>query len=221
VGNCRFWEVLVMKKLIVVLGTLLSLSLTSPALAHHALGGSAPVSFVEGLLSGLAHPVINIDHLAFVVAVGVLTAVGQASKFLPVWFVGGSILGTVLAVQGIVIPYAGWLALLMLIGIGTGLAFGYKSLRFTDVIAFAVAGILHGSVYAEAVVGTVSSSLSGYLLGFAAIQAVIASASMMVAYMMWAGDRLYANARVLGGVVAGVGLTVMAQSAASTFFSQI
>ena len=209
------------RKQIVVLGALLSLFLTSPATAHHALGGSAPISFMEGLLSGLAHPVINIDHLAFVIAIGVLTAVGQASKFLPVWFVAGSILGTVLAVQGILIPYAGWLALVALVGIGVALACGYKSLKFTDVIGFTIAGTLHGSVYADAVVGTVSSSLGGYLLGFAAVQAVIASSAMMVVYMMWAGDRLYENARVLGGVVAGVGLTVMAQSAAAAFFSQI
>ena len=40
-----------------------------PALAHHALGGRIPSNFFEGFLSGLAHPVIGLDHLAFVVAI--------------------------------------------------------------------------------------------------------------------------------------------------------
>lgn len=203
------------------LALLAGLAITQPAFAHHALGGTTPVSFGEGLLSGLAHPVINIDHFAFIVAVGVLTAVGQASKFLPVWFVAGSILGTIMAVQGVVIPFAGWLALLSLVGIGVALALGYRSLKVADIAAFVGAGILHGNVYAAAVVGTAYSSLTGYLIGFAVIQAIVASAAMMAAYLLWAGDRLYANARVLGGVVAGVGLTVMAQTAATTLFAQI
>ena len=196
-------------------------SLASPALGHHALGREAPMSFGEGLISGLAHPVINFDHFAFVVGIGVLTAVGQASKFLPVWFVGGSILGTVLAVNGMAIPYAGWLAHFALIAIGLALALGYKRLHAVDIAAFAAAGLLHGSVYADAVVGTVAHSLSGYLIGFAIIQALIATGAMMAVYMLWAGDRLYANARIVGGFVAGVGLTVLIQTGAAALFPLI
>lgn len=192
--------------------------LATPALAHHALGGDTPATFGEGMLSGLAHPVINFDHFAFVVAIGVLTAVGQASKFLPVWFVAGSILGTVMAVNGFAIPHAGWLAHIALIAIGLALCLGHRRLRLADIAAFAVAGLFHGSVYADAVAGSVAHSLSGYLIGFAIVQTAIATGAMMAVYLLWAGDRLYANARVVGGFVAGVGLTVIIQSAAAAFF---
>src|SRR5262244_1869797 len=44
-----------------------ALLLADPAFAHHLMGGRMPSTFVEGLLSGLGHPVIGIDHLAFLV----------------------------------------------------------------------------------------------------------------------------------------------------------
>ena len=39
-----------------------------PAFAHHAMDGQMPTSFAQGLLSGLAHPVIGPDHLAFIIS---------------------------------------------------------------------------------------------------------------------------------------------------------
>src|SRR5262249_57584778 len=48
---------------------------TVPAFAHHMMGGRTPSTFMEGLLSGLGHPVIGLDHLAFLLAVGVAVGV--------------------------------------------------------------------------------------------------------------------------------------------------
>ena len=47
-----------------------------PASAHHIMGGEMPSTFGQGLLSGLGHPVIGPDHLAFLIAVGVATLTG-------------------------------------------------------------------------------------------------------------------------------------------------
>ena len=41
-----------------------------PASAHHLMGGKTPTTFTDGILSGLGHPIIGVDHLAFLVAVG-------------------------------------------------------------------------------------------------------------------------------------------------------
>ncbi len=35
----------------------------SPAFAHHPLGGEAPQTIANGLLSGVGHPIIGFDHL--------------------------------------------------------------------------------------------------------------------------------------------------------------
>lgn len=52
----------------------LLLASTCAALAHHAMGGQLPQTFGQGLLSGIGHPVIGVDHFAFVVAVGIVAA---------------------------------------------------------------------------------------------------------------------------------------------------
>lgn len=203
---------------IALLAALCALMPATPALAHHALGGNLPMRFETGLISGLAHPVINFDHFAFIVAVGVFAAVTQASKLLPLWFVLGTVAGCLLAVGGSTIPLDVWLVHAALLALGWALAFGKQRMPIVDTAAFAIAGVLHGSVYAEAIVGTVSSSLGGYLVGFAIVQMLVASGAMFAAYALWCGDRLYANARVIGGVIAGVGLTVLVQTGVSALF---
>ena len=44
------------------------------AMAHHPIGGRTSANFWEGLLSRMGHPIIGIDRLAFVVAVGLIAA---------------------------------------------------------------------------------------------------------------------------------------------------
>src|ERR1044071_6160591 len=57
--------------------------MTASASAHHVMGGKMPTTFAEGFLSGLGHPVIGPDHLAFLLAIGV--AVGVGGLILLVW----------------------------------------------------------------------------------------------------------------------------------------
>src|SRR5215213_4307940 len=77
---------------------------SGPALAHHAMGGVTPSTFAQGLLSGLGHPIIGIDHLAFLVAVGVVVGLAGLNLILPVLFVGLSAAGVLLHVNGVTIP---------------------------------------------------------------------------------------------------------------------
>lgn len=77
---------------------------------------------------------------------------------------------------------------------------------------FVVAGLLHGSAYAESIIGSDASSLHGYLLGFAVIQSVVAVSVAWGAYAIWCGDKLYHNARLAGGVTVGVAIGMLWQS---------
>lgn len=192
--------------------------LSSDALAHHALGGSIPIGFGEGLLSGLAHPIIEVDHLAFVLAVGVLTAVSQGGLALPVWFVGGTVLGCLLSSSSLNVQPAGWMVPLSALLIGGYLASGRSENGRWHRWVFLVAGVLHGLAYAQSIIGSENNSLQGYLLGFAVVQTIVAWGAMVAAYWFWRGDRLYANARVFGGVLAGVGLTALYQAGVASIF---
>src|SRR5688572_14982604 len=90
----------------------------TPAFAHHAMGEKLPSTFGEGLLSGLAHPVIGLDHLAFIVAAGVVAGVAGLGLWMPVVFVAASILGVFAHMQAINVPGAEMLIALSVIGIG-------------------------------------------------------------------------------------------------------
>ena len=65
----------------------------APALAHHPLGGSLPTNFWHGFLSGIGHPVIGIDHLAFIIAVGIASAFLKDRYLMPAVFIAATVVG--------------------------------------------------------------------------------------------------------------------------------
>ena len=52
----------------------------SSAHSHHVMDYAMPATALEGLLSGLGHPVIGIDHLLFIAGAGVLAARMKAAN---------------------------------------------------------------------------------------------------------------------------------------------
>ena len=80
-------------------------SLISPAFAHHFMGGELPSTAWQGLLSGLGHPIIGIDHFAFTVGVGLMSQLAGRIVLLPLLFVTGSVLGCFIHIQGFDLPW--------------------------------------------------------------------------------------------------------------------
>src|SRR5688572_23452238 len=70
------------------------------ALAHHPMGGTVPATLLEGLLSGLGHPLIGIDHFLFIAGAGVLAAKFERGYILPLVFVFASIFTTLVRYLG-------------------------------------------------------------------------------------------------------------------------
>src|SRR5215475_13142518 len=77
-----------------------------PAFAHHVMGGELPSTAWQGVLSGLGHPIIGIDHCAFVIGVGLISHLAGRLLLLPLLFVVGTALGCLLQVQGYGLPFA-------------------------------------------------------------------------------------------------------------------
>lgn len=145
---------------------------SSPVFAHHAMGGATPQTFSQGLLSGLAHPVIGLDHFAFLVVAMLLACMlkGAARYVAPLAFVGATIGGTVLHLGAANIPMSEALvALSVVIGGVLVLSRRYPG-AFALSAIFAVSGVLHGYAYGESIVGAETTPLLAYLIGFAAIQ---------------------------------------------------
>jgi urease accessory protein len=150
------------------------LLMATPAQAHHALGGKTPTNFFEGFLSGLAHPIIGIDHFAFVIAVGLLAAVMQQRILLPVAFVIAAMAGTGIHLMKIDLPGSELFVGASVLTVGLLLALKNRPHPLVTIGLAAIAGIFHGYAYGESIVGADMTPLVAYLAGFTVIQLAIA-----------------------------------------------
>ena len=152
-----------------------------PALAHHPMGGAVPATAWEGFASGIGHPVIGPDHLAFLLAAGVLAAALPARRgaLAILAFVAAGFLGSLAHVAGI-----GFGPVEALVALSVAVA-GAALLRGTPAAllpaGFALAGLFHGHAFAEAIIGAEATPLVAYLAGLALVQAGIGLVAMMVA----------------------------------------
>lgn len=157
------------------------LSAAHPVLAHHALGGKTPTNFFEGFLSGLAHPIIGLDHFAFVVAIGLLSALQPKGFLIPAAFVLTAMLGTGIHVLKFDLPLAEIIVASSVIAFGAMLLLSKKPNWLIIAGLGAIAGLFHGYAYGESIVGAQMTPLVAYLAGFTLIQYGIAIAALLIA----------------------------------------
>jgi len=186
----------------------LLLLLAAPASAHHLMGGRTPSTFIEGLLSGLGHPVIGPDHLAFLVAVGVVTGLNRINLALPALFVTAMALGVGLHVSSVGIPGAELIVAFSALLAGILIAAGRMLSTMVWAILFAIAGLFHGYAFGESIYGAETSPLGAYLAGLVIIQSVIAvGAAVLTRRMATLGFAL--TPRLTGAVILGIGFATL------------
>jgi urease accessory protein len=171
------------------------------------MGGRTPSTFMEGLLSGLGHPVIGLDHLAFIVAIGVAVGVAGLSLAIPTLFIVGSAIGVAIHVRGITLPAAEILVALTVLAAGALIAFGRAMQTSGWAVLFAVGGLIHGYAFGESIYGAEPSPLAAYLVGLAIIQAVLVTAVAAVARRSRTSGL---EPRLAGAAIAGIGLAILA-----------
>lgn len=148
----------------------------SSARAHHAMDGQTPATVAQGLLSGLAHPVIEVDHVLFLLGAAVAVAVARlplrlARQALLV-FAAAGLAGTLLHVHGLSLPAAeAGVALSLLVAAAALLRAQLPAAM--ALLGAAAAGLLHGYAYGESIVGAEPRPLVAYLLGLALVQAAL------------------------------------------------
>jgi urease accessory protein len=153
-----------------------------PAFAHHPMGGAVPATAWEGFASGIGHPVIGLDHLAFLLAAGVLAAtLGARRGALAILaFVAGGFGGSLAHVAGI--GFGPVEALVALSLVAAGVALLWRGVPAALVPAgFALAGLVHGHAFAEAVIGAEATPILAYLFALALTQAAIGLGAMLAA----------------------------------------
>ncbi|MCA3340240.1 MAG: HupE/UreJ family protein [Roseomonas sp.] len=154
-----------------------------PAAAHHPMDGAMPQTLWQGFASGIGHPVIGLDHLAFLVAAGVLAAALPRSSALRVLasFLIASMAGVALHLAGIGLgPTEALVAASILIA-GLALLMTRRVSAGALLAGFALAGLFHGHAFAEAVIGAEATPILAYLAGLAVIQVALMLGAMALA----------------------------------------
>ena len=195
------------------------LTTTSAALAHHPLGGMTPTSFTEGFLSGIGHPVIGFDHLAFVIAVGLITAFHRNRVLMPAAFVAGTVGGAALTLAAVTLPLAELVITgSVIIGGAVAMRGRVTDLRLAGGLA-AGAGLFHGWAYGATIVGAEPTPILAYLVGFGLVQMAIAIGVAALVHNVWkALDAQALQPRLAGALVAGVGVTYLVEIGEAVMF---
>lgn len=162
---------------------LLALTIPIAAHAHHPMGGRTPETLWQGLASGLAHPVIEVDHLVFVLAAVVLAIVldgGRARS--PLTFVAASLAGTLAHVAGVALPMGELWVAISLLAVTAWLWLRGRAGLATGLTGFcALAGLVHGYAYGEAIVGAEPTPVMAYLVGLSLIQTAVVMGLLLLA----------------------------------------
>jgi urease accessory protein len=176
-----------------------------PAVAwgHHFMGAELPRTLMQGFLSGLGHPIIGLDHAAFIVATGFVLALARHGLWGIPAMIAGTLIGAALHLAGIDLAGAevGIAVSVVLVG---ALVMARRALPLGWLAGgIAVAGVLHGHAYAESIFGAEPTPLAAYLAGFSVIQLAIAMAAFFLHRRFKESHRL---SYAVGGTVAAIGL---------------
>jgi len=137
---------------------LLSIIITLPSFAHHPFEGmEAEFSLMQGLISGFSHPIIGLDHLLFLLSIGI-AGFKSPKRWTPLLLIFG-FLGSSLALY---FPFVSGLELFISLSLIFS-AFVALEILHPILILPLIAG--HGYVLAESMIGAESTPLIGYFLG--------------------------------------------------------
>ena len=169
----------------------------------HSYGGG-------GILSGFLHPILGLDHLLAMVAVGFLSAQmgGRAIWTVPVAFVGVMLIGGVMGILGVPVPFVeyGITGSVLLLGIAI-----LANRGIPEWLAITVVGIFsffhghaHGTELPELTetVGLIIAYVAGFLIATAGLHVIGALIGIMA-------DRSKSGQMVMratGGIIAAVGV---------------
>lgn len=206
----RFW----LPGFLISLSGLIVLTAIEPAIAHHAIGGNTPANWVEGLLSGLAHPIIGLDHLAFVIAMGVVGAITQSGLVTPIAFLLAAMAGTGLHLASVDLPVPEVVIAASVITFGILLV---KRISLEPPILAALvatAGLFHGYAYGESIIGAKMTALFAYLVGFTLIQGVIAGGAMKLMEILStrSAPKIPTVVKVFGYLISTIGVVFLSQA---------
>lgn len=194
-----------MKRPIFALSTVLTL-LASPAFAHTGIG---PVS---GVAAGFSHPILGLDHVLAMVAVGILAAQlgGRALWAVPAAFVGMMIVGGILGATAVPVPFVEMGITGSIVILGFVIALGRRLPLAGAMALVGVLAVFHGHAHGTEMPETVGGLEYG--AGFVMATALLHVVGVALGIgLNRASEKLAPVAlRIGGGMIAAAGIALAA-----------
>ena len=183
---------------------LLSLLLVSSYAFAHAETGVA-----GGLVSGLLHPVLGLDHLVAMVAVGLWGAQlgAPAIWLLPITFPVVMAIGAMLGVAGVPLPGVELGIAGSAIGLGLLVALAFRAPLAAAAVLVGAFAIWHG--YAHGTELPAAANALAYGIGFVTATGLLHLAGILLGTLIrWPQGELLV--RACGGIIAAIGTYFLA-----------
>jgi urease accessory protein len=180
-------------------GVLATVMTASQAFAHPG-GGTA------GLLVGLTHPILGVDHVFAMVTVGILAMTMARPLAAPGAFVGAMTVGGALGIAGMALPGGEAAIAISVAALGGALIVGRAVGPEWSLALIGVAGFVHGHVHG--VEAPTTAHIGFYVAGFVTATAALHLAGVGLGLVVRSRDiaRTAIGALVFGagaGLVAG------------------
>ena len=181
---------------------LLGVAVASPALAHTGLDAT------HGFASGMVHPLLGIDHVLAMGAVGLWAGAtgGRATWAWPAAFLAFMVLGALAGIGGLALPGVEIAIALSVLLAGAAAALRVRASAATGAIVCAVFAAAHG--YAHGAELPAIADVAGYMAGFVAATAGLLAAGIAIGAAFTRANRPDL-ARWTGGAVAATGLVLL------------
>jgi urease accessory protein len=174
-----------------------------PAVASAHVGDG----HMHGLVDGVAHPLLGLDHLAAMVAVGLIAARGAIAGRLavPAAFLAAMLAGAMLGMAGVALPAFETGIALSLVVLGALVALARPLSLAVSVPIVALFGLAHGA--AHGLETPAEASGIAWIAGFMVATAILHATGLVAGLRLAAGRVVLAGA---GGATALGGLLALA-----------
>ncbi|MBO6772013.1 MULTISPECIES: HupE/UreJ family protein [unclassified Thalassospira] len=178
----------------------------TPALAHTGAGT------VSGFASGFGHPIGGLDHLLAMVAVGILASQqgGKSVWLLPLSFVGMMIVGGLLGIANVALPFVELGIVGSVIVLGAVIALGKHLPTGAAMALVGLFAVFHGHAHGTEMPATASGIEYGigFAVATAALHAIGLGLGMSVKKL--AEKAAPVAVRAGGGAIAAAGVFLLA-----------
>lgn len=195
-----------------------------PAYAHHPLAGAPMETFGQGLLSGIAHPILGFDHFFFVIAVGVAAAFTGRQVLAPLFYLAAMVVGVLLCIAGTALPAVEHVIAASVVIVGALVLMGNTLSLPMAAVLFAGAGLFHGWAFGQSIAGVEGAGvpvLAGYLIGLVALQWLVAVGAGYFGSRGWKALSGDMRPRLTGALATGVGLVFLLEGLEPLVFAAV